>query len=165
MTLWEKFSVVVHLEVLSNKSQMCSSCSASTDPALVFQTATLFPGRLMWWKQRRENERVLVTKAEDSVSKNHDSPTITIKLCGSAAASDLDEFRRLSLLSDCVFFSFSRFVLVFSCLVLSVFSTIPAHQDFSSHCLLILVRNIFLQEHQLLPVILTSYQLISADTS
>ncbi|XP_053714058.1 potassium voltage-gated channel subfamily KQT member 5-like isoform X3 [Synchiropus splendidus] len=30
------------------------------------------------------------------------------------------------------------FVLVFSCLVLSVFSTIPAHQDFSSHCLLIL---------------------------
>lgn len=34
-----------------------------------------------------------------------------------------------------------RFVLVFSCLVLSVFSTIPAHQDFSSYCLLILVRN------------------------
>lgn len=34
-----------------------------------------------------------------------------------------------------------RFILVFSCLVLSVFSTIPAHQDFSSHCLLILVRN------------------------
>ncbi|XP_061881942.1 potassium voltage-gated channel subfamily KQT member 5-like [Entelurus aequoreus] len=31
-----------------------------------------------------------------------------------------------------------RFVLVFSCLVLSVFSTIPAHQDFSSECLLIL---------------------------
>uniref|UniRef100_A0A3Q3LSQ7 Potassium voltage-gated channel, KQT-like subfamily, member 5b n=1 Tax=Labrus bergylta TaxID=56723 RepID=A0A3Q3LSQ7_9LABR len=31
-----------------------------------------------------------------------------------------------------------RFVLVFSCLVLSVFSTIPAHQDFSSYCLLIL---------------------------
>uniref|UniRef100_A0A665V8K1 Potassium voltage-gated channel, KQT-like subfamily, member 5b n=1 Tax=Echeneis naucrates TaxID=173247 RepID=A0A665V8K1_ECHNA len=30
------------------------------------------------------------------------------------------------------------FILVFSCLVLSVFSTIPAHQDFSSHCLLIL---------------------------
>ncbi|XP_063740442.1 potassium voltage-gated channel subfamily KQT member 5-like isoform X2 [Eleginops maclovinus] len=30
------------------------------------------------------------------------------------------------------------FVLVFSCLVLSVFSTIPAHQDFSSNCLLIL---------------------------
>ncbi|XP_074487141.1 potassium voltage-gated channel subfamily KQT member 4 isoform X5 [Sebastes fasciatus] len=30
------------------------------------------------------------------------------------------------------------FVLVFSCLVLSVFSTIPAHQDFSSYCLLIL---------------------------
>ncbi|KAM8878215.1 potassium voltage-gated channel subfamily KQT member 5 isoform 2-T2 [Spinachia spinachia] len=30
------------------------------------------------------------------------------------------------------------FVLVFSCLVLSVFSTIPAHQDFSSRCLLIL---------------------------
>lgn len=34
-----------------------------------------------------------------------------------------------------------RFILVFSCLVLSVFSTIPAHQDFSSYCLLILVRN------------------------
>uniref|UniRef100_A0A3Q3EVW8 Potassium voltage-gated channel, KQT-like subfamily, member 5b n=1 Tax=Labrus bergylta TaxID=56723 RepID=A0A3Q3EVW8_9LABR len=31
-----------------------------------------------------------------------------------------------------------QFVLVFSCLVLSVFSTIPAHQDFSSYCLLIL---------------------------
>ncbi|XP_056265064.1 potassium voltage-gated channel subfamily KQT member 5-like isoform X3 [Pseudoliparis swirei] len=30
------------------------------------------------------------------------------------------------------------FVLVFSCLVLSVFSTIPVHQDFSSYCLLIL---------------------------
>ncbi|KAM7009970.1 potassium voltage-gated channel subfamily KQT member 5 isoform 7-T7 [Tautogolabrus adspersus] len=30
------------------------------------------------------------------------------------------------------------FVLVFSCLVLSVFSTIPTHQDFSSYCLLIL---------------------------
>ncbi|XP_061763557.1 potassium voltage-gated channel subfamily KQT member 5-like isoform X1 [Nerophis ophidion] len=30
------------------------------------------------------------------------------------------------------------FILVFSCLVLSVFSTIPAHQDFSSECLLIL---------------------------
>ncbi|KAL1005896.1 hypothetical protein UPYG_G00065290 [Umbra pygmaea] len=30
------------------------------------------------------------------------------------------------------------FVLVFGCLVLSVFSTIPTHQDFSSHCLLIL---------------------------
>eukprot|EP00063_Salmo_salar_P054842 XP_014029677.1 PREDICTED: potassium voltage-gated channel subfamily KQT member 4-like isoform X5 [Salmo salar] len=30
------------------------------------------------------------------------------------------------------------FVLVFGCLVLSVFSTIPAHQDFSSNCLLIL---------------------------
>uniref|UniRef100_A0A8C7SNK4 Potassium voltage-gated channel, KQT-like subfamily, member 5b n=1 Tax=Oncorhynchus mykiss TaxID=8022 RepID=A0A8C7SNK4_ONCMY len=30
------------------------------------------------------------------------------------------------------------FVLVFGCLVLSVFSTIPAHQDFSSDCLLIL---------------------------
>ncbi|XP_069023993.1 potassium voltage-gated channel subfamily KQT member 5-like isoform X1 [Embiotoca jacksoni] len=30
------------------------------------------------------------------------------------------------------------FILVFSCLVLSVFSTIPAHQDFSSSCLLIL---------------------------
>uniref|UniRef100_A0A3P8P3T7 Potassium voltage-gated channel, KQT-like subfamily, member 5b n=1 Tax=Astatotilapia calliptera TaxID=8154 RepID=A0A3P8P3T7_ASTCA len=30
------------------------------------------------------------------------------------------------------------FVLVFSCLVLSVFSTIPAHQEFSSYCLLIL---------------------------
>ncbi|XP_051939807.1 potassium voltage-gated channel subfamily KQT member 5-like isoform X2 [Hippocampus zosterae] len=30
------------------------------------------------------------------------------------------------------------FTLVFSCLVLSVFSTIPAHQDFSSYCLLIL---------------------------
>ncbi|XP_037830684.1 potassium voltage-gated channel subfamily KQT member 5-like [Kryptolebias marmoratus] len=33
------------------------------------------------------------------------------------------------------------FILVFSCLVLSVFSTIPVHQDFSSHCLLILVRS------------------------
>ncbi|KAL0964423.1 hypothetical protein UPYG_G00323650 [Umbra pygmaea] len=31
-----------------------------------------------------------------------------------------------------------RFILVFGCLVLSVFSTIPAHQDLSSHCLLIL---------------------------
>ncbi|XP_019905313.2 potassium voltage-gated channel subfamily KQT member 4 isoform X5 [Esox lucius] len=30
------------------------------------------------------------------------------------------------------------FILVFGCLVLSVFSTIPAHQDFSSRCLLIL---------------------------
>ncbi|KAM4751114.1 potassium voltage-gated channel subfamily KQT member 5 [Anableps anableps] len=30
------------------------------------------------------------------------------------------------------------FILVFSCLVLSVFSTIPTHQDFSSSCLLIL---------------------------
>ncbi|XP_024145682.1 potassium voltage-gated channel subfamily KQT member 5 isoform X2 [Oryzias melastigma] len=30
------------------------------------------------------------------------------------------------------------FILVFSCLVLSVFSTIPAHQDLSSYCLLIL---------------------------
>ncbi|XP_044046706.1 potassium voltage-gated channel subfamily KQT member 5 isoform X9 [Siniperca chuatsi] len=30
------------------------------------------------------------------------------------------------------------FILVFSCLVLSVFSTIPAHQDFSPYCLLIL---------------------------
>uniref|UniRef100_A0A8C2X098 Potassium voltage-gated channel, KQT-like subfamily, member 5b n=1 Tax=Cyclopterus lumpus TaxID=8103 RepID=A0A8C2X098_CYCLU len=30
------------------------------------------------------------------------------------------------------------FVLVFNCLVLSVFSTIPVHQDFSSYCLLIL---------------------------
>uniref|UniRef100_A0A3B3WI21 Potassium voltage-gated channel, KQT-like subfamily, member 5b n=1 Tax=Poecilia mexicana TaxID=48701 RepID=A0A3B3WI21_9TELE len=32
----------------------------------------------------------------------------------------------------------ARFVLVFTCLVLSVFSTIPAHQDTSSKCLLIL---------------------------
>uniref|UniRef100_A0A8C4EYN8 Potassium voltage-gated channel, KQT-like subfamily, member 5a n=1 Tax=Dicentrarchus labrax TaxID=13489 RepID=A0A8C4EYN8_DICLA len=32
----------------------------------------------------------------------------------------------------------SLFILVFGCLVLSVFSTIPAHQEFSSHCLLIL---------------------------
>ncbi|XP_035461923.2 potassium voltage-gated channel subfamily KQT member 5 isoform X3 [Scophthalmus maximus] len=32
------------------------------------------------------------------------------------------------------------FILVFGCLVLSVFSTIPAHQEFSSHCLLILVE-------------------------
>ncbi|KAK5604644.1 Potassium voltage-gated channel subfamily KQT member 5 [Crenichthys baileyi] len=31
-----------------------------------------------------------------------------------------------------------HFILVFGCLVLSVFSTIPAHQEFSSHCLLIL---------------------------
>ncbi|XP_026159312.1 potassium voltage-gated channel subfamily KQT member 5 isoform X2 [Mastacembelus armatus] len=30
------------------------------------------------------------------------------------------------------------FILVFSCLVLSVFSTIPTHQEFSSYCLLIL---------------------------
>ncbi|KAM6956547.1 potassium voltage-gated channel subfamily KQT member 4-like [Aplochiton taeniatus] len=30
------------------------------------------------------------------------------------------------------------FILVFGCLVLSVFSTIPAHQDMSAHCLLIL---------------------------
>uniref|UniRef100_A0A8C9XYP3 Potassium voltage-gated channel subfamily Q member 5 n=1 Tax=Sander lucioperca TaxID=283035 RepID=A0A8C9XYP3_SANLU len=30
------------------------------------------------------------------------------------------------------------FILVFGCLVLSVFSTIPAHQEFSTHCLLIL---------------------------
>ncbi|XP_061646369.1 potassium voltage-gated channel subfamily KQT member 5 isoform X3 [Phyllopteryx taeniolatus] len=30
------------------------------------------------------------------------------------------------------------FILVFGCLVLSVFSTIPAHQEFSSYCLLIL---------------------------
>uniref|UniRef100_A0A8C2XH72 Potassium voltage-gated channel, KQT-like subfamily, member 5a n=1 Tax=Cyclopterus lumpus TaxID=8103 RepID=A0A8C2XH72_CYCLU len=30
------------------------------------------------------------------------------------------------------------FILVFGCLVLSVFSTIPAHQEFSGHCLLIL---------------------------
>ncbi|XP_061600557.1 potassium voltage-gated channel subfamily KQT member 5 isoform X6 [Cololabis saira] len=30
------------------------------------------------------------------------------------------------------------FILVFGCLVLSVFSTIPAHTEFSSHCLLIL---------------------------
>nr|XP_020457351.1 potassium voltage-gated channel subfamily KQT member 5-like [Monopterus albus] len=30
------------------------------------------------------------------------------------------------------------FILVFGCLVLSVFSTIPAHQEFSSHCLLTL---------------------------
>ncbi|KAM4607408.1 potassium voltage-gated channel subfamily KQT member 5 [Polymixia lowei] len=30
------------------------------------------------------------------------------------------------------------FILVFGCLVLSVFSTIPAHQDLSSHCLFIL---------------------------
>uniref|UniRef100_A0A7N6FF42 Potassium voltage-gated channel, KQT-like subfamily, member 5a n=1 Tax=Anabas testudineus TaxID=64144 RepID=A0A7N6FF42_ANATE len=30
------------------------------------------------------------------------------------------------------------FILVFGCLVLSVFSTIPAHQEFTSHCLLIL---------------------------
>ncbi|XP_053731955.1 potassium voltage-gated channel subfamily KQT member 4-like [Synchiropus splendidus] len=30
------------------------------------------------------------------------------------------------------------FILVFGCLVLSVFSTIPTHQEFSSHCLLIL---------------------------
>uniref|UniRef100_A0A3B5AEF6 Potassium voltage-gated channel subfamily KQT member 5-like n=1 Tax=Stegastes partitus TaxID=144197 RepID=A0A3B5AEF6_9TELE len=37
-----------------------------------------------------------------------------------------------------VFVFWFRFILVFSCLVLSVFSTIPAHQDFSSHCLLIL---------------------------
>ncbi|KAG5830951.1 hypothetical protein ANANG_G00298710 [Anguilla anguilla] len=33
---------------------------------------------------------------------------------------------------------FLRFILVFGCLVLSVFSTIPAHQELSSHCLLIL---------------------------
>ena len=39
-----------------------------------------------------------------------------------------------------VFLLCFRFILVFSCLVLSVFSTIPAHQDFSSYCLLILVR-------------------------
>ncbi|KAA8583541.1 hypothetical protein FQN60_014749 [Etheostoma spectabile] len=31
-----------------------------------------------------------------------------------------------------------RFILVFGCLVLSVFSTIPIHQEFSTHCLLIL---------------------------
>uniref|UniRef100_A0A8C7N1Z9 Potassium voltage-gated channel subfamily KQT member 5 n=1 Tax=Oncorhynchus kisutch TaxID=8019 RepID=A0A8C7N1Z9_ONCKI len=39
--------------------------------------------------------------------------------------------------SVCVFLS-PRFILVFGCLVLSVFSTIPAHQDLSNHCLLIL---------------------------
>uniref|UniRef100_A0A8C4EYQ3 Potassium voltage-gated channel, KQT-like subfamily, member 5a n=1 Tax=Dicentrarchus labrax TaxID=13489 RepID=A0A8C4EYQ3_DICLA len=38
----------------------------------------------------------------------------------------------------CVFVCFCVFILVFGCLVLSVFSTIPAHQEFSSHCLLIL---------------------------
>ncbi|XP_031735089.1 potassium voltage-gated channel subfamily KQT member 5 isoform X6 [Anarrhichthys ocellatus] len=35
-------------------------------------------------------------------------------------------------------FCLHSFVLVFGCLVLSVFSTIPAHQEFSAHCLLIL---------------------------
>lgn len=40
-----------------------------------------------------------------------------------------------------------RFILVFGCLVLSVFSTIPAHQEFSSHCLLILVDNTHLHSH------------------
>ncbi|XP_031735087.1 potassium voltage-gated channel subfamily KQT member 5 isoform X5 [Anarrhichthys ocellatus] len=37
-------------------------------------------------------------------------------------------------------FCLHSFVLVFGCLVLSVFSTIPAHQEFSAHCLLILVE-------------------------
>lgn len=46
---------------------------------------------------------------------------------------------RVSHVSQCLLLCF-RFILVFSCLVLSVFSTIPAHQDFSSNCLLILVR-------------------------
>ncbi|TRY60013.1 hypothetical protein DNTS_034666 [Danionella cerebrum] len=36
------------------------------------------------------------------------------------------------------FFYFGRFVLVFGCLVLSVFSTIPDHQEMASHSLLIL---------------------------
>uniref|UniRef100_A0A671X4A9 Potassium voltage-gated channel subfamily Q member 5 n=1 Tax=Sparus aurata TaxID=8175 RepID=A0A671X4A9_SPAAU len=35
-------------------------------------------------------------------------------------------------------FVYHAFILVFGCLVLSVFSTIPAHQEFSAHCLLIL---------------------------
>lgn len=43
------------------------------------------------------------------------------------------------ILFDSSFVFLFRFVLVFSCLVLSVFSTIPAHQEFSSYCLLILV--------------------------
>lgn len=47
--------------------------------------------------------------------------------------------RCVSPVSECLLWCF-RFILVFSCLVLSVFSTIPAHQDFSSDCLLILVR-------------------------
>uniref|UniRef100_A0A673BKA9 Potassium voltage-gated channel, KQT-like subfamily, member 5b n=1 Tax=Sphaeramia orbicularis TaxID=375764 RepID=A0A673BKA9_9TELE len=44
----------------------------------------------------------------------------------------------LTLVFFCVVVCCCRFILVFSCLVLSVFSTIPAHQDFSSYCLLIL---------------------------
>lgn len=36
-------------------------------------------------------------------------------------------------------FCLHRFILVFGCLVLSVLSTIPFYQEFSSHCLLILV--------------------------
>lgn len=40
-----------------------------------------------------------------------------------------------------------RFILVFGCLVLSVFSTIPAHQEFSSHCLLILVESTHTHTH------------------
>lgn len=39
-----------------------------------------------------------------------------------------------------VCFFLNRFVLVFGCLVLSVFSTIPEHQEMSSRALFILVR-------------------------
>ncbi|XP_018422858.1 PREDICTED: potassium voltage-gated channel subfamily KQT member 5 [Nanorana parkeri] len=42
-------------------------------------------------------------------------------------------------LSDCFFFlSFYSFLLVFSCLILSVFSTIPEHQEQASYCLFVL---------------------------
>ncbi|KAI1894775.1 hypothetical protein AGOR_G00119210 [Albula goreensis] len=63
------------------------------------------------------------------------------------AASD---FMRMSLSCCCAYVHHSSptlalflslrgmFILVFGCLVLSVFSTIPAHQELSSHCLLIL---------------------------
>ncbi|KAK2824555.1 hypothetical protein Q5P01_021730 [Channa striata] len=44
----------------------------------------------------------------------------------------------VDILCVCVCVCRYRFILVFGCLVLSVFSTIPAHQEFSSHCLLIL---------------------------
>lgn len=87
-------------------------------------TAYLWPVEIMFWNLRFD---LLVSVVVSERSDHWCHPAVCVHCI----------YDSLLCLSVAPF----RFILVFSCLVLSVFSTIPAHQDFSSYCLLILVRN------------------------